>query len=558
MKPIPTLFQKPLRSFRFPYLPSDWPKDDSPPLSPSIRRPELDERPIKDLMQKYESLYLPKLTTPSDAWTATSPSDPCDPGVHSAVDRTDALNRLRYFRWLVGIPSTVSIDDSANGAQAAAIASTQMNDDSPPSSSRNRPHWKQSAFDSHVTCSAGAITSSGSIDLYMDDTATPSLNRRRSLLNCGATAFALWQTRRCVALRVNGVPTEVESTGHKLPPSVPFVAYPPGGLSLLDRARVDWSFEKPPITVIDALEIKRSDGLVVRATPVLTGANGRSTVRIVLSNPGEDIVAGHGYRVRLTADGEQFEWFPYFVTHSAAGKWGGASPPLFADSPTATPVVQYVPVVAASNESTTIPSDATAVELSGAGVVVGQSASVAHVAVAAGANITAQSLTVAESLLLRGDARLAAAPGTVVGLSDHVDVHFALQSGAAAFLNIGAAAAVVPRSFAVDGTFGDEAFERAIVVAENFSNCEEWVARAVLASDRARVVCRALPPDPRGVVLAFTADGAAQKSFPWVLVGAIGGCTLVFIILLVAICCGLRERRSRSDDKDILRAHLNV
>jgi hypothetical protein len=62
-----------------------------------------------------------------------------------------------------------------------------------------------------------------------------------------------------------------------------------------------------------------------------------TTAGIVISNSQTNIVSGYRYRVRLIADEETYEWYPYFVTYSVSQGWSGTSPLEFSDFLTSTP-----------------------------------------------------------------------------------------------------------------------------------------------------------------------------------------------------------------------------
>jgi hypothetical protein len=327
-----------------------------------LRREEIDNRPFDEFKSKYESLYIPALTNSRDAWTATDSSNPCDHGIHSSVDRTDTRNRLRYFRWLVGIPWEVSIDSSYDEIQADAAAYMQANNELTHSPSSSGQCYTANAYNgashSNIAWSSAALTSANSITMYMDDSGVDSLGHRRWILNYGTTAFGLWQTRNYGALRVFGVPgssarmlslksvgsvgplgepPELNETGgdvgrRLMDESVAFVAYPPGGPSLLSQAKVVWSFQKSQINSIESVEIERSDGLNIEATGTILGGgyHGFAMAKIVLSSVSQ-IVSGYRYRVRVRADGETFEWYPYFVSYSSSSGWTGTSPIEFSD-----------------------------------------------------------------------------------------------------------------------------------------------------------------------------------------------------------------------------------
>jgi hypothetical protein len=305
-----------------------------------VQRPELDQRHFSELVFKYESLYIPKLT--GDSWTASSSSSTCDHGSHSAVDRSDALNRIRYFRWLVGLSTDVRIDDQYTSAQAQCAASLQQLGYLTHQIDPGDPCYTKAGSDaakfSNLFQRGVLATSSGAIEMFMDDYGTPTVGHRLAMINSEVTAYGLGQNHNFVALRVFDVPGS-PGWSHSLArrlraASDSFVAYPPGGPSMIDRmvdwynGPVDWSFQRWYIDEEDvgAVEITRADGLAIPATAEhiwdtqMPGSR-MSMVRIQLSCPNAHIAAGYQYRVRLTIAGEVYEWYPYFLSYSSETGW---------------------------------------------------------------------------------------------------------------------------------------------------------------------------------------------------------------------------------------------
>jgi hypothetical protein len=167
-----------------------------------------------------------------------------------------------------------------------------------------------------------------------------------------------------------------------------------------------------------------------------------------------------------------------------------------------------------------------------------------------------------QSLLLRAGAALAAAPGGAIGLSAQIEVRFASETADVGFLDIGSvgpAYTVAPSVLAVDVAFEGEPVNRAIVVARNLSNCGDWAARAALASDRAEVICEDRGAWGRALVLRVAGDVRTGSGPQWILIGLIGGCSIIFVIFVVLLVHHLIKRRKASDSEDdVLHAHLNL
>jgi hypothetical protein len=289
-----------------------------------FRRDELDQRSFSDLKTQYESLYRARLS--GSAWTALNASDPCDRGTHAKVDREDTIRRIQYYRWLVGVPWNVSLDESYNAVQAAAAAYMQANGELNHRPSSDGKCYSEEAHDgaSHSNLAAGAgITSSFSITMYMDDSNTPSLGHRRWVINWGTAAFGLWQTADYGALRTFSVPM------YNTPVNVSFVAYPPGGPSVLSDAKSYWHFQRPGMNQLPTVTITRADGVQLPVTVTLnTEGYGSMPAAVIEISDKKNIVKGFQYQVKLVLGNDIFEWYPYFVDVSS-NQWSGQDPVLF-------------------------------------------------------------------------------------------------------------------------------------------------------------------------------------------------------------------------------------
>jgi hypothetical protein len=314
-----------------------------------LRRDDLDHRTFAEFKSKHDSLYVARLPSASDAWAPLDASDPCDRGVHSPVDRADTQNRLRYFRWLAGIPWEVAIDASYDAAQADLVSCLEALGGLTHELPRGTPCWTQAAYAaghfSNVAVTGGPFASSASVTLYMEDRLSWSLGHRRAILHPPTTAFGAWQKRLYGALRVYDVPGSpgwalpAPRAGRRAAAGAQWIAFPPGEPSLLTNARADqgyaiaWSFQKDGIRALGPVEVARADGLGISATatPLETLNWGQmDMVRIEVADPAAVLATGFQYRVRLTVDGEVHEWYPYFVAVSG-GQWNGTSPRWFSD-----------------------------------------------------------------------------------------------------------------------------------------------------------------------------------------------------------------------------------
>jgi hypothetical protein len=222
----------------------------------------------------------------------------------------------------------VILNASYNAVQAAAAAYMEANSQLTTTPVSTGLCYSPEAYDgashSNIAQRSPALTSSYSITLYMDSS---SLLSRRWVINWGTAAFGLWQTTHYGALRTFDVPLS------NTPVNVTFVAYPPGGPSMLDRARTVWHFQRPGMSQSPTVTITRADGVQLPATVYMADASDglMPAVGINITNK-TAIVAGFRYQVRVVAGSDVFEWYPYFVERTAE-QWSGQDPVLFKEQP---------------------------------------------------------------------------------------------------------------------------------------------------------------------------------------------------------------------------------
>ena len=197
----------------------------------------------QDVIDDFNNVYLASEVSSADlGWTGSVAT--CTPGTTSALSKTNTINRINYYRKLVGLPSNMVLDQNAYepNCQAAALI-MDANDNlshSPPS---NWACWTQAgsngAGSSNLALGAHA---SGAISLYMIDPGNGNepAGHRRWILNSRASKFGTGSTSSTAAnaLFVFG-PSVV-------PSSLPsFIAYPCEGFFPRSLMPTRWSFGIP-------------------------------------------------------------------------------------------------------------------------------------------------------------------------------------------------------------------------------------------------------------------------------------------------------------------------
>lgn len=197
----------------------------------------------QDVIDDFNNVYLASGVSSADlGWTGSVAT--CTPGTTSALSKTNTINRINYYRKLVGLPSNMVLDQNAyeTNCQAAALI-MDANDNlshSPPS---NWACWTQAgsngAGSSNLALGAHA---SGAISLYMIDPGNGNepAGHRRWILNSRASKFGTGSTSSTAAnaLFVFG-PSVV-------PSSLPsFIAYPSEGFFPRSLMPTRWSFGIP-------------------------------------------------------------------------------------------------------------------------------------------------------------------------------------------------------------------------------------------------------------------------------------------------------------------------
>lgn len=261
----------------------------------------------------------PESRTPAEvctAWTAaqtrresgdgfTVSATTCDPGTLSRTALDDALARLNFFRWLVGLGP---VTDSAAGndtAQACSVISA-WNAAGPAAhfpaatAACYTPNGAAGAGSSNIAW--GARDAVDAIDLWMIDSGNETtFGHRRWLLNPPLNPVGIGHYRggnnygsaSCIGV--------FGSSGSG--PSPGFVAFPPPGSSPTALTQWPWTIHgNLPLSGASVTVTRLTDGQVMTTHfDILQGGYGQPTVAVV--RDGWTPVAGETYHVRLAGTG---------------------------------------------------------------------------------------------------------------------------------------------------------------------------------------------------------------------------------------------------------------
>jgi photosystem II stability/assembly factor-like uncharacterized protein/uncharacterized protein YkwD len=233
--------------------------------------------PRAGIMKDYINIYMKSNVSNTElAWTGDKTT--CVAGTTSLISETKTLDRINYFRTLVGLPGNVQLDAGLNSKCREAALMMDANgllSHTPPS------NWK-----CYTTVGADAAGfsnlnlgghSSKAIAAYMDDDGSKNYaaGHRRWVLNSKATIMGTGSTSIANALYVIG------NDGPSA--NVNFIAYPPNGFfpAPLLPASKRWSFGKDGAVFTNAkVEMKDHAGSNVAVTiePLTTGMADNSIV----------------------------------------------------------------------------------------------------------------------------------------------------------------------------------------------------------------------------------------------------------------------------------------
>lgn len=240
---------------------------------------------------------------PGDGFTNTPTT--CDPGVISRNALDDALARLNFYRWLVGLGPTADDASGNTTGQACAVVSA-WNPAGPAA------HFPQSTATCYTPAGAGGAGSSNiawgardatdAIDLWMIDFGNETtFGHRRWLLNPPLMPVGIGHYRggnnygsaSCISVFGSG------GSG----PRPDFIAFPPPGFSPTPLTQWHWTIHgNIPLSGTTVTVTRTGDGMVMPTRlEILQGSYGQATVAVF--RDGWNPVAGQTYHVRLVGTG---------------------------------------------------------------------------------------------------------------------------------------------------------------------------------------------------------------------------------------------------------------
>jgi hypothetical protein len=226
----------------------------------------------------------------------------CDPGQVSRDALDDALARLNFYRWLVGVgPTSDTVPENDIAQHCAVVSAWNPAGPSahfpPATSTCYTPAGAQGAGSSNIAWGAGGAASA--MDLWMADYGNEStFGHRRWLLNPPLGPVGIGHYRggnnygSAECIRVFGG----SGGGGVTPP--PVVAFPPPGFSPAEYSQWVWTVQgdlpsSPTVTVT-----RVSDGAVLPTQyEVLNGGYGQPAAK--LTRTGWSPAAGEAYHVVL-------------------------------------------------------------------------------------------------------------------------------------------------------------------------------------------------------------------------------------------------------------------
>ena len=222
----------------------------------------------QQIVENYNFIYLgSEVSTSELGWTGDV--NTCNPGTISNLSINNTLERINYFRNLVGLPSNITFDLTLNQkCQEAALmmdANGTLNHYPPSTWICYTVNGSDAAGSSNL---AGGSHSSASITQYIKDAGSgnSAIGHRRWILYTRANIFGTGSTNTFNALCVlNSFTT---------PASVPFVAYPSPGFFPAPLIFGRWSFS---ITSADfsntTISMTNEQGINIPLTiePITTG-----------------------------------------------------------------------------------------------------------------------------------------------------------------------------------------------------------------------------------------------------------------------------------------------
>ena len=229
----------------------------------------------QQIVEDYNTIYLGSQVLPAQlGWTGDVST--CNPGTISSLSLDNTLDRINYFRDLVGLPSNITFDPLLNQkCQEAALmmdANNSLDHNPPPTWLCYTINGDDAAGSSNL---ASGSNSSSSITAYISDHGVnnTAVGHRRWILNTRANIFGTGSTYTKNALWViNNFIT---------PAPVPFVAYPSPGFFPGPLVFGRWSFSIQSADFsLTTISMANEQGVNIPLTiePITNGYGGNTIV----------------------------------------------------------------------------------------------------------------------------------------------------------------------------------------------------------------------------------------------------------------------------------------
>ena len=198
------------------------------------------------VVDDYITNYSGSATSQADmGWTGNAST--CTAGTISATALSKTLQRLNYYRRLTGLNANVTFDATMNAKSQASSLMMQRNqalNHAPPST------WLCYTANGFQAASQGNLAigsyGAGDIDLWMDDSRTPSVGHRRWILAPNAAKFGYGSVKGTGSYAYAG--TLMWGGGMTNPNTTPpsgYIQYPVAGYMPKDLISTLWSFGTP-------------------------------------------------------------------------------------------------------------------------------------------------------------------------------------------------------------------------------------------------------------------------------------------------------------------------
>lgn len=187
----------------------------------------------------YETNYLASAVS-NPGWTGDVTT--CKAGINSAETHKRVLQRINYFRRMVGLPDDVSLDSLKNLKCQEAALMMQANNELSHSPPNPWSCWTQNGADAAASSNlALGMNATAAITGYMQDVGATNVDagHRRWILFSKAKVMGEGSTSNAHALWVFG------NGGNPVPAGLQYIAYPPKGYVPAPLVFARWSLGVP-------------------------------------------------------------------------------------------------------------------------------------------------------------------------------------------------------------------------------------------------------------------------------------------------------------------------